>query len=138
MRVAGKREAIRREANAVELLTRDGERLGPRRRAVDDEGFGDLVADGLDRVESRHRLLKDHSDLVAPEGAEAPFWQGQEVFARHSGRAGAFGAARQEAHAGEGRQRLARARFAHEPEDLARTDVEAHVIEDRSAVDREG
>jgi hypothetical protein len=37
--------------------------------AVDGERFGHLVADGLHRVERRHRFLEDHRDVVAAGGA---------------------------------------------------------------------
>ena len=29
--------------------------------------LGDLLADGVDRVEARHRLLEDHGDVVAAD-----------------------------------------------------------------------
>ena len=41
-------------------------RLAPRCSA---HGFGDLVADGQDRIERGHRLLEDHRDLVAADAA---------------------------------------------------------------------
>ena len=32
--------------------------------------FGDLVADGQQRVQRRHRLLKDHGNVVPPHSAQ--------------------------------------------------------------------
>ena len=34
--------------------------------------FSDLIADGVDRIERRHRLLKDHGDLGAADVADLP------------------------------------------------------------------
>ena len=34
---------------------------------VDADGLADLVADGEDGVEARHRVLEDHGDVVAPD-----------------------------------------------------------------------
>ena len=40
-----------------------------RRAAVDADRLGDLVADGVDRVEAGHRLLEHHGDVVAADAA---------------------------------------------------------------------
>jgi len=32
-----------------------------------DDHFGDLLSDGVDRIQARHRLLKDHPDLFAAQ-----------------------------------------------------------------------
>jgi hypothetical protein len=31
------------------------------------DDFGDLIADGVDRIERRHRLLEDDGDLLAAD-----------------------------------------------------------------------
>jgi hypothetical protein len=56
------------QADAVEPVAGDGERVAAVGLPVDGERFGHLVADGLHRVERRHRLLEDHRD-VAPRVA---------------------------------------------------------------------
>ena len=38
---------------------------------MDAHGLGDLLADGIDRVEARHRLLEDHGDVVAADLPQA-------------------------------------------------------------------
>ncbi len=59
-----------READQLQHL--DGSRAGgaPRQVLMDDGGFGDLIPDGEDGVQRRHRLLKDHGDLVAAHRAQ--------------------------------------------------------------------
>ena len=37
---------------------------------MEPDRFGDLVADGVDRAERGHRLLKDHRDVLAPNIAD--------------------------------------------------------------------
>jgi hypothetical protein len=38
---------------------------------VQAQRLGDLVADGVQRVQRRHRLLEDHADAVAAQRAQA-------------------------------------------------------------------
>ncbi len=42
---------------------------------MDADRFSNLCADGLDRVEGGHRLLKHHTDIVATNAAECLFRQ---------------------------------------------------------------
>ena len=39
-------------------------------REVQPDDFGDLIADGMDWTERRHRLLKDHADVFATDRAD--------------------------------------------------------------------
>ena len=48
---------------------RAGAGLGPAHPAMDLQAFRELAAHGKDRVERGHRLLEDHADLVAADGA---------------------------------------------------------------------
>ena len=43
--------------------------------------FGELKADGQDRIERCHRLLKDHADLTAADLADFLFAQRQKIAA---------------------------------------------------------
>ena len=48
-------------------------RLAPRAAEMDADRLGDLLADGVDRVEAGQRLLEDDADVVAADaGAAAP------------------------------------------------------------------
>jgi len=67
MRIA--RQSLRGVGNADEVQEFGGvaHSLAPRALAVKQNGLRDLVADGVHRVERGHRLLKDHSDLIASD-----------------------------------------------------------------------
>ena len=41
------------------------------------DGFGDLVADGHDRIEGGHGFLKDHGDVAAAVAAHGGFGEGE-------------------------------------------------------------
>jgi hypothetical protein len=58
---------------------------------VDAHGFGNLVADGKHRVETRHRLLEDHCEPVSAKFAHLGFVERDEVtvLERHAARNGA-------------------------------------------------
>ena len=125
--------ATRRLGDADELQHGDGARMGGRLRQlfVLDHHFGDLGADGVDRVEAGHGLLKDHADVLAPHGAHVAIGQRHQIAA-----AQADGAARdladllgEEAHDREAGDRLARARFTDDGDGLAGLDPKAHAID---------
>ena len=59
-----------RNANAFEELDRPRPRLFPAQSAMDPETVDELPLDGEDRIERRHRLLKDHPDLTAAQLAQ--------------------------------------------------------------------
>ena len=94
--------------------------------------FHQLIADRERRIERGHRVLKDHRDPVAPQGAHLflalsvrrSFPSKRTSPLDHSRRR------RQESHQREPDRRLAAARLADEPDDLARRDLE------RDAIDR--
>ena len=89
----------------------------------------DLVADLRDRVQRRHRLLKDHRHLGAAKVAEAGFGGLEGVFAlKQRLAAGGLQFLRQKAHhrlRGDGFTRPA---FAHHADDFAGGDGEADVL----------
>ena len=97
--------------------------------------FGDLVADGVDRVQGRHRLLEDHGDVTAADADQLTLrrlqqFGGLPAFdAGEPGRAGDAGVVDQpdEAEGGDG---LAGARFAHQRQLLAGRDREVDAVQD--------
>ena len=120
----------RRDADLPQQLDGTGARLGRVHRQVLFDRLGDLAPDGVERIQRRERVLEDRPD--APAADLAHLLAGEIVDA------GAFqqdlapgdspGALEQADDRGAG-DRLARARFAHHPQHLARRDVEAHVID---------
>ena len=47
--------------------------------ALEAQGLGHLRADGHQRIERRHRLLKNHGDFIAAQRAHLPLGQRQQV-----------------------------------------------------------
>ena len=120
VRVARRRESARGQADAREGGGGDRPRLGAAGGAVDADGLGHLVADGLQRVQRGHRLLEDHADVAAADRAHrAPrrAAAGRAVERRRGRRPGAPCGRRP--HDRERGHRLARAALADEAEDLA-------------------
>ena len=111
MGVAVEGETAGGEANPIEKDARFGAGFGPARAPMDAEGFGDLVADGLERVEGRHRLLKDHADAVAADPGHLGFGEVEEAFAVEVDPPCRRRATRQELHDGVGGHGLAGARL---------------------------
>ena len=113
---------------SVEELDRAGAGSGAAHAAVDDEGLGDLPLDGVERIERAHRLLEDHRDGIAADGAQgrrrrrsaglSPLNSDAALRVR-GGRVG------QEAEDREGGDGLARAAFADQRHGLAGSDGEA-------------
>ena len=79
VRIAGKGEFFGRQPDAVEHLSRLRLGVGAVRTGMPAYAFGDLLADRLQRVERRHRLLEDHADVVAAQGAHLVLGRGQHV-----------------------------------------------------------
>jgi hypothetical protein len=93
--------------------------------------FHDLVADGEDRVEAGHRVLEDHADAGAADGAHRVFGDAGEVLPlEHHAAAPDFGGGHgQEADQRHHGHRFAGAGFAHNPKEFAGFEGEAHVID---------
>ena len=95
----------------------------------------DLQAAGHDRIERRHRLLEDHRHARAAQFAQPRLAGGQHVLALEQDLArGRLQGLGQQPHDGEGDHRLARAGFAHQADDLAGIDREAHFFDRVDAV----
>jgi hypothetical protein len=117
-------------------------RLAAHELLVQHQAFAELGADGVDRVEARHRLLEDHRDAVAAELAHPAVGEVRHVLAgvgdpRRVRDPGALG---QEPHHRPRRHRLARARLADQRDRLALAQLEGDVAHrfDQAAVYREG
>jgi len=51
----------------------------PAEALVQQQGFRDLLADGHDRIERRHRLLEDHRDVFAAHAPHCLFIEAKEI-----------------------------------------------------------
>ena len=111
-------------------------RIAPCRRAVDEQRFGDLIADREHRIQRRHRLLKDERDLGPAHGAHVALREGQQVAALETDAASCNAARRlhqpQDRHRGD---RFAAAGFADQPQRLSGPHLEAHVVYRRRRAD---
>jgi hypothetical protein len=140
VRVAAELALGRGQADEVQKLDRAGSGGGAPERAVQQQGFRDLVADGEDGVERRHRLLEDHRDSVAAQLSQGARVETDEVLALEQD-APAGDAARRlrdEAQEGKGRHRLAAARLADEAQALAWPQGEGHLLHHRPPAHGDG
>ena len=98
---------------------------------VDDGGFGNLIPDREYGVQRRHRLLEDHRDLIAANGPQLGSGEGEQIAAFEFDQAAGEHVARRFRHEpknGEGRDGLAAARFADDPQRLAGIQLERDVV----------
>ena len=106
-----------------------------RQTPVQAQRFGHLVADGVHRIEGRHRLLEHHGDAVTAQCAPAclalpdQFLAMKPQAARHRG---TFGL---QSHQRHGRERFAAPRFTDQAQCLATAQSEAHTAD---CIDRAG
>ena len=105
----------------------DGSRKGlaPARLAVLAHRFGDLFADGQDRVERRQRLLEDHGDLIAAQILHLALVHGEKILAMDLDRASCDTPLRVEAAERQRGHRFAAAGFADDAERFAGVDRKA-------------
>ena len=76
----GVRATLRlRDMDPAQHLDRLGRSVAPRQSLVQRNGLGDLAADRHQRIERRHRLLKDHRDVVAADGLHFALGQLQQI-----------------------------------------------------------
>ena len=101
------------------------------------ECFGDLLAYREHRIEARHRFLEDHSNPAASHAREV------RTRSIHDALIGKLDSScidsrlgREQSCAGKGRQRLPRARLAHETHDLAASHRELDSMQGRDATRR--
>ena len=99
--------------------------------AVQPHHLGDLVADALHRVQGRHRVLKDHRDVVAADLAHLVLRQLQHILAFQVDLAARNAAAHvgQDAQDGFGNGGLAGAGLAHQAQGLAPLQMQRHAVD---------
>ena len=135
MRVARQRKLRFRQTDPVEDMACTLFGLRPVRAGVKPDALGDLLANRLDRVERRHRLLEHHADVVAAQPHHRRFGRAQYVDAVEDDLAARTRRVRQELHHRQCGHRLAGPRFADQPHDLAGLDRQVDVAQDRCAAD---
>jgi len=101
-----------------------------RQRGVSPEHLDDLVTDRLQRVERRHRLLKDHADAGAANPAHLVPRQLQKIasFEADAARRSLY-ARRQKPHDRGGSHRFAGSGFAHDAKNLIGRNCQADVVQ---------
>ena len=70
-----------RQMNAVDQFEHAGAACGFPERRVDAQHFIELAADRVQRVQRRHRLLEDHADFCATNGAHLVLRRDGEILA---------------------------------------------------------
>ena len=127
------REAACGMRDRVECLDRQAVRLARADGPMGADGLRHLPPDRQHRVERGHRLLEDHGDAVAADGAHlALAKRGNLLPAQHDRAAAeAHAGLRQQPHHGQRRHRLARSGLAGEAERLAGAKVEGQVADQR-------
>jgi hypothetical protein len=101
--------------------------------------LGELVSDGVGRIEGRHGFLEHHGDTVAAQLGKARFARAGEILVLEAelGRR-ARGVSRQQAHQRIGRHRLAAAGLADEAQRLAALDRKRHIADRMEGAARGG
>ena len=130
VRVEVERKARRGQADPIQKRAGLRPRPGARHAAVDQQGFGHLIADAHQRVERGCRFLENHPDAAAADGAHGTLGQVQQVLAVQQHLTRRPRGARQQPHDRQRRQRLAAAGFAHQPGDLARCQIQRDIAQE--------
>src|SRR6185295_18923694 len=128
MRIAAK--PGRRDAHAAQRLERAVPDFRLRQLGlVRPQRLAEVILDPHERVEPRHRLLEDQPDLRAAELAQPPPREAGDVLALDAHLAVHDRAVRQEAHDAAPERRLPAPGLAHEPQHLARADLERDAVD---------
>jgi hypothetical protein len=130
MRIRAQRPLRVRQPHGLQQVQRAAPDLGASQAGMGAEHFRDLVADGAQRIERRHRFLEDHADALAAQPAQGLGRQPQQIlpFPQHLAGAGAH-VLGQQPQDRAGRQRFAGAAFTHHTDDFARADVQRQVLQ---------
>ncbi len=137
MRIAGQGEAFGGQADPVQHGTGDGEGFLARGLLVQAHGLGDLIADGHDGVQGRHRLLKDDAHVAAAHLLHHGVGGVRDDLTVQADLAGQGRARGRQAQHGQRGHGLARAALADQAEDFAGGDGQADVLQDRGLADRQ-
>ena len=116
-----------------------GTRGIPSRAPVHHQRLRNLIADGEDGIQRRHRLLEDQRDFAAAEPAQLALAERHQVASAKVNRAAEDAARRlHQPHDRECRHRLAAPGLADKRQRLALSHAEAHVVhgDDRAAASR--
>ena len=118
------------DAHGFEQGERPLQGVGARDLLVDQQRLDDLFRDAQVGVERRHRVLKDHRDAFAADGALLGRRAVKQIHAVEHRRAAldAPGRLRDQSHERVAGDRFSRSRFAHDPERFAALDREAHSL----------
>ncbi len=130
MRIVVDTRFRRRDADLREQRDRAGARDAGRHPRVRGDGLDELIADAVERIEAGERVLEHHADALA---ADAPHGVGRQVvdaLAFEQDRAAGDPPRRlQQADDGIAGHRLAGTGLADHAQNLARHDVERHVVD---------
>ncbi len=119
----------RGNAHELEQFERARVRLLPAGAAMAHHRLLDLLADRVDGIERRHGILKDHRDLRAAQALHLAFAHRGDVVAVDEDLARNARAFRwMQFQEGAHRDRLARAGFTEDAQDLAGPQTERHVV----------
>ena len=129
VRVRGRTALRILDARQPQQFQRAFQRLGACQPLVLRHHLADLVADGVQRVQRRHGFLKHHAHLPSPQLVQRTCIGREDVASLEQHAAPVLRALGQP-HQRMGRERLARARFAHQRHALARPHRKAHVLHD--------
>ena len=102
------------------------------------DSFGDLGADGHDRVEGGHGLLEDHGDLAAAMVAHGFGREIEEILAVETDLAGDSGGVGEQAQEGERGGGFAGSGLADEAEGLACGEGEGEVVDGEMLAEADG
>jgi hypothetical protein len=114
------------DADLVQQLEDAVARRLPRQALVDQQAFGQLLFQRVERVERRHRLLEDEADAVAADLAQRRLRSPHHLVAHVADRPADGRAVGQERHGRQRRHGLARPRFADERHGLSPATVVGH------------
>ena len=130
----GAHDAVRvRQTHGLDHLDGAGACLFPRDLVMDQRHFHQLPADQHGRIERGHRLLIDHCDFRAADGAELRLREARHIAAVESDRAARDAPGSGEvAHDGERDRRLAAAQFADQTHRLSGHDPAGEVHDRRN------
>jgi hypothetical protein len=117
------------DADRPEQLDGLGMGLLPAQVRVGAYRLGDLDADAVDGGEGRQRILEDHGDLGTADPHEGAYVGADQFGVAEPYRTLDRGRGGQQAHRGQGRHGLARARLTHDAQYLAAAKVPAHRID---------
>ena len=122
LRIGDRDLAQARNRPLAQILTAD--------RTMAAQHVFELATDLTNRVERRARVLKDHADLAPAQVLQFTFARRQKIDAIEVHRAaGDAGSPIGQPEQRMAQHRFARARLAHQPDNLAAADRQAHMIE---------